>query len=97
MRDHVASEPFQKFVKKHPVTPAVISQEDLLAWQFTGDKYRLPGYYGIPGKLSAIDLNWVYEDKLRQFIGAPPPVQPPVIVTPENKLQKLWDAHPELH
>lgn len=65
-------------------------------WQFSGDKFILPG---VSGKL---DLNYWNGDlaSLRAFFGAgaPPVVEPPASeeLTTEQKVERLWKAHPEL-
>lgn len=35
---------------------------DVDLWQWSGDKFTLPGIYGASGQLSAVDLNYIYDD-----------------------------------
>lgn len=59
-------------------------------WQFSGDRFVLPGAE------TALDLNFFNgsEEQLRNWCKAEPAV--PVEITDSEKLQLLWDAHPEL-
>lgn len=67
---------------------------DWRMWQFSGDRFILPGGGGQP-----LDLNWFNGSPadLRRWCGAPaencPPPAPPL----EEMVRRLWAAHPELH
>jgi hypothetical protein len=68
------------------------------AWQWSADGNGLGTYYGAPPPPAAdydMDLDR-YNGTLAQF-QAEFPVPPPPGPTLEEKVQILWDAHPELH
>lgn len=62
-------------------------------WQFTGDKFVLPGVN------SALDLNFFNgtEKDLQMWCGVEVEVGQPVEIDFENMVWLLWQAHPELH
>lgn len=66
-------------------------------WQFSGDRFILPGSGGRP-----IDLNFFNGDEqaLRAWCRAevkPPPAAASAGLTLEERVRRLWDAHPDLH
>jgi GH25 family lysozyme M1 (1,4-beta-N-acetylmuramidase) len=81
-----------------PILPKGLTEWSF--WQFTGDKFQLPGVYGDKGGLrtSAVDVNWFNGDlaALYDLVGKTdePPI--PVELTDTEKLRLLWKAQPEL-
>jgi lysozyme len=66
---------------------------DWTFWQFSGDKFILPG------ATTALDLDYFngsLED-LRKWCGAQPVDSNQLPVTGEEMIRILWEAHPELH
>ncbi len=65
-------------------------------WQFSGDRFVLPGAGGI-----AIDLNFFNGsvEQLKSWAGVAPgeDEQAGVDLSLEEKIGRLWEAHPELH
>lgn len=63
-------------------------------WQFTADRLILPGFGG-----RACDMNIFIgtPEQLRVWSGCEGLPLPPPEPTFEEKIQRLWDAHPELH
>lgn len=66
-------------------------------WQFSGDRFILPGSGGRP-----IDLNFFNGDEaaLRAWCRAevqPPPSAACAGLTLEERVRRLWEAHPDLH
>ena len=89
---------------KSPILPRGLTEWKI--WQFSGDKFQLPGIYGDKGgtRLSSCDINQFNGDlaDLFAFVGktppAPPPAEPiPLEVSAKEQLARLWAAHPELH
>ena len=80
----------------NPRLPA--GHKDWLLWQFSADGNRKGNENGIPGWRADVDLNvfnGTKDDLLRYFNKASNPA--PKEYTDEEKLDLLWDVHPELH
>ena len=69
-----------------PLLPARCPDWDF--WQFSGDKFVLPGCQ------SPLDLNFFHGDlpALQGWLGRVPLPE----LTLEEKIQRLWQAHPDL-
>ncbi len=67
---------------------------DWRLWQFSGDRFILPGSNHQP-----IDLNWYNGslNDLRAWCGLAGAAQPPSPPALEEMVRRLWAAHPELH
>ena len=63
-------------------------------WQFSGDRFVLPGTGGSPINLSM--FNGTLDD-LRAWCGMKPEKGEVGPVSVEEKVRVLWEAHPELH
>ena len=63
-------------------------------WQFSGDRFVLPGTGGGPINLSM--FNGTLDD-LRAWCGRKPENAEDGAVSVEEKVRMLWEAHPELH
>jgi len=63
-------------------------------WQYTPKGDGLA--FGMESK--GLDLNWFNgsEAELHAFAGNAPPPPPPITLTLEEKVERLWQAHPEL-
>lgn len=73
------------------------SPNDWTFWQFSGDKFTLPGIYSNDEKtkLSAVDLNFFNgtKEQLYSLIGfAPGAVVVPPVVPPEETVDPVWKA-----
>jgi len=58
-------------------------------WQFSGDKFLLPGCQ------TALDLDFFHGSRQELFAWLNQPV-PPLTVSLEEKVRRLWEGHPEL-
>ncbi|MEW6180236.1 MAG: glycoside hydrolase family 25 protein [Chloroflexota bacterium] len=79
----------------HTFTPALPrGVKDWRMWQFSGDRFILPGGGGQP-----LDLNWFNGglSDLRAWCGLDAPACPPPPPPLEEMVRLLWAAHPELH
>lgn len=63
------------------------------AWQWSGDKFILPGIYTTTGVARSVDLNFVSDELFAKF-SAPVAVEPPVVVEPpivDTMRNELYD------
>jgi len=76
--------------KVYPLTPSLPNGlKTLVAFQWTARGFPgdVPGY---PPYKKSVDFNLLYDNITS-------PMTPPTALTDKQKLDKLWDAHPELH
>jgi len=67
-----------------PDWPEDLRRADI--WQFSGDKFVLPGVQGSNSKPIALDIDWVFEEE-----GAGPAPEPEL--SDSQKLEILWQAY----
>jgi GH25 family lysozyme M1 (1,4-beta-N-acetylmuramidase) len=89
-RIHLSWEQLKKhYVPSIPAPAVPEGSKNWRFWQFSGDKFILPG------EQSALDLNFYHGSlqDLQAWLGQP---QTPRSLSLEEKLDALWQAHPEI-